>query len=131
MAEHNLTYEQEQHVESHARMYLQVWAVLLVLTLMEYGYAAYGISSFLMLVLGLMVLALIKASLVGWYFMHLKFEGNWVYLMLVPAGFLVFVFITALYPDIGMQKSAFPDYSDEEEAAVAPLYPGSAGVLRS
>ena len=29
---------------------------------------------FLILVLGLVVLALIKAGMVGWYFMHLKFE---------------------------------------------------------
>ena len=27
----------------------------------------------------------------GWYFMHLKFEGNWVYAMLVPAGILAMI----------------------------------------
>ena len=29
--------------------------------------------------------------MVGWYFMHLKFEGNWVYGMLVPAGILAMI----------------------------------------
>src|SRR5262249_24873571 len=116
---------------SHAKMYLKVWAVLLVLTLMEYGYAASGVSSFIMLVLGLMVLAMIKASLVGWNFMHLKFEGNWVYILLLHTYLLVFVFIEALYTDIGMQKSAFPDYSDEEEAFSAPLQPGPAAFERA
>lgn len=57
------------------------------------------------LVLGLMVLAVTKATLVGLYFMHLKYEGNWVYFMLVPAGILAMVFIFALYPDIGMQPT--------------------------
>ena len=45
--------------------------------------------------------AVIKASLVGWYFMHLKFEGKWVYFMLVPAGILAMILIFALIPDIG------------------------------
>ncbi len=34
---------------------------------------------FLILLVGLLLLAGIKAGLVGWYFMHLKFEGKWVY----------------------------------------------------
>ena len=37
--------------------------------------------------------------------MHLKFEGNWVYYMLVPAAFLAMVFIVALYPDMAMQPT--------------------------
>ena len=32
--------------------------------------------------------------MVGWYFMHLKFEGKWVYAMLIPAGIL------AMHPDV-------------------------------
>ena len=35
-----------------------------------------------------MVLAITKAFLVGWFFMHLKFEGRWIYMMLVPVGLL-------------------------------------------
>ena len=48
--------------------------------------------------------AIIKASLVGWYFMHLKFEGKWVYSMLVPAGILAAVFIFA--PDARHRHAA-------------------------
>jgi cytochrome c oxidase subunit 4 len=75
---------------------------------------------FLTLVVGLMFLACIKAGLVAWYFMHLKFEGRWVYYMLVPAMFLAAVFILALYPDIGAERIADPDYPDEEEASILP-----------
>ena len=41
--------------------------------------------------------------MVGWYFMHLKFEGNWVYAMLVPAGILAMILTLALIPDVAMQ----------------------------
>ena len=114
MDQTNLTFDQQQHVESHAP-YLKVFGALLVLTILEYCYAKYLNLSFLTLVFGLMCLAIVKASLVGWYFMHLKFEGRWVYLMLVPAGFLMLVVLFALYPDIGMQRTIYPDYRQQEE----------------
>src|SRR3954447_12060661 len=74
----SMTREQELHTESHAP-YLRVFAALTVLTAVEYLYARVLKDSFLVLVLGLLVLALVKAAMVGWYFMHLKFEGKWVY----------------------------------------------------
>ncbi len=100
MAEHNRTPEQERHVESHAP-YLKVFGVLLVLTILEYAYASFLGLSFLPLVGGLMALAVIKAGLVGWYFMHLKFEGRWITMMLVPVTFLAFALILGLMPDVG------------------------------
>jgi cytochrome c oxidase subunit 4 len=130
MAESNLTYDQEQHVESHAP-YLKVWFALLVLTILEYFYAMLMAEKFIHLVLGLLMLAIIKALLVAWYFMHLKFEGRWVYFMLVPAGILMMVFMSALYPDIGMQRNVYPDYPDDEEASVAPVSPVPTIALRS
>jgi cytochrome c oxidase subunit IV len=119
----------EEHAEEAHAPYLKVWAALAIFTGVEYFYAYYLNQMFLILVLGLLLWAAIKAGLVGWYFMHLKFEGNWVYLMLVPAGFLVLVFLTALYPDIGMQKPASPE--DEQEAMSAPLEPGISSTLRA
>ena len=38
--------------------------------------------------------------MVGWYFMHLKFEGNWVYIMIVPAVILAVMLTMALCPDM-------------------------------
>ena len=102
MAETNLTHDQEMHVESHAP-YIKVFLALAVFTAIEYFYARVFKDAFAPLVLGLMFWAVIKASMVGWYFMHLKFEGRWVYYMLVPAGILACVFIFALMPDIAMQ----------------------------
>jgi len=88
--------------EAHAP-YLTVWAALAVLTGIEYFYAYFLKDSFLILVLGLLFWALIKAGLVGWYFMHLKFEGNWVYILIVPAFVLATVVVMALMPDMAMK----------------------------
>ena len=101
MAEHNLTPEQERHVESHAP-YLKVFGVLLVLTVLEYAYASFLGLSFVPLVGGLLGLSAIKAALVAWYFMHLKFEGRWIAMMLVPVAFLALALIVGLMPDVGV-----------------------------
>lgn len=125
MTEPHRTYDEQQHVESHAP-YMKVFFALLIFTVLEYFYAklASGAGFSLgALILGLMVLAVTKASLVGIYFMHLKFEGRWVYLMLVPASILALVLIFALYPDIGQQRTADEDAVDDEVAS-APLVPG-------
>jgi cytochrome c oxidase subunit IV len=108
MAERNLTPEQERDVESHAP-YMKVFWTLLVLTVLEYAYARFleGKITFAALVAGLMVLALTKAFLVGWFFMHLKFEGRWIYMMLVPVCFLAVVVVTGLAPDMAFHQFGF------------------------
>ncbi len=101
--EMNLTIneEQEQQIEAHAP-YMKVFWTLLVFTLLEYGYAMVAQGNFAILVIGLMVLAITKATLVGMFFMHLKFEGPWVYAFLVPAAFLAVTLVVMLIPDIAM-----------------------------
>jgi cytochrome c oxidase subunit 4 len=108
MAEHNLTPEQERDVESHAP-YMKVFWSLLVLTILEYAYARFLESRipFASLVAGLMFLAIVKAFLVGWFFMHLKFEGRWVYMMLVPVCFLAISLVLGLAPDMGFHQLGF------------------------
>ena len=128
----NITVEMvHQEHESHVRIYLRVFFALLVLTVLEYFYAKiFAESGFAMLVLGLMALAGIKATLVGMFFMHLKFEGRWKYLLLIPTTFLVMVFIFALFPDIAMTHVA-PDPNLEEEFASALPEPGPGPLLAS
>ena len=91
----------EHATESHAP-YLKVWAGLAILTLVEYYYASIFKSQFLILLLGLLFLAVVKAGMVGWYFMHLKFEGKWKYLLLSPTIILAMGLPLALLPDIGV-----------------------------
>ena len=101
---------EEHQQEAHAP-YLLVWFWLAILTGVEYFYAA-GLKDFFVILLGgLLVLAGIKAGLVGWYFMHLKFEGKWVYLLIVPAIILATILVLALIPDQAMK----PVDTDAEE----------------
>ena len=122
MSETNLTHDQEMHAESHSP-YIKVFLGLAVLTAVEYFYARVFKDTFSTLVLGLMFLAVVKASMVGWFFMHLKFEGRWVYYMLVPAAFLAAVFIFALTPDIAMQPAADEATAEDETTAAVSASP--------
>jgi cytochrome c oxidase subunit 4 len=111
---------EEHQQEAHAP-YLLVWFWLAILTGVEYFYAAGLKDFFLILLVGLLVLAAIKAGLVGWYFMHLKFEGNWVYLLIVPAIILATVLVLALVPDQAMRPMDEEDPAAEENVRVLPV----------
>ena len=108
---------EELEVESHAP-YLKVWAILAILTRSNTSMRMIFKDHFLLLVLGLVCLALVKAGMVGWYFMHLKFERKWVYLLIVPACVMAVFLTLMLYPDMAMKPVA--DEDDEEEAWIAP-----------
>jgi cytochrome c oxidase subunit IV len=102
----------EHAAESHAP-YLKVFGALAALTLVEYYYASIFKSHFLILLLGLLFLALVKAGMVGWYFMHLKFEGKWVYIAIVPAIILAMVIVFALTPDMVLKPETEENPGEE------------------
>ncbi len=90
---------EEHQQEAHAP-YLLVWFWLAILTGVEYFYAAWLKDFFIDPARSACwSWAGIKAGLVGWYFMHLKFEGKWVYLLIVPAIILATILVLALVPD--------------------------------
>jgi cytochrome c oxidase subunit 4 len=102
MADHAVAMGAE-HGEAHAP-YLKVFVALLVLTVLEYLFAVTASRMefpFLLLVLGLVVLALTKAALVGLFFMHVRYEGRWVFLLIVPATVMATIVVLGVYPDIG------------------------------
>ena len=86
--------------------YSRVFWVLLAVTVLEYGVARLPIP-FVALVSVLTALATVYAFLVAWFFMHLKFEGRWIPLMLVPVGFLMVVVVVGLTPDIAYHQLGF------------------------
>ena len=131
MSETNLTRDQELAIESHTAQYKRIFLVLLLLTIAEYFYAKiFAHHTLLVLVLGLMSMAIIKATLVGLYFMHLKFEGKWVYGMLVPAGILALILTFALFPDVVMQPIT-EENPDLEGIKHTPVQPGApASIVR-
>src|SRR5262249_20705412 len=89
------------------------------LTLIEYFYAMIFKDHFRLLVLGLVSLALVKAGMVGWYFMHLKFERRWVYLMIIPACVMAVFLTLMLCPDMAM-KPVDQEEEGNEEVWIAP-----------
>ena len=109
---------EELFVESHAH-YVRIWAILGVLTAVEYFYALVFKDHFAVLVLGLVSLALVKASMVGWFFMHLKFERKWVYILIIPACVMAAFLTLALCPDMAM-KPVVEENAGEEETWLVP-----------
>ena len=80
----------------------------------------------MILLLGLLFWAVIKAGLVGWYFMHLKFEGNWVYILIVPAFVLATILVLALCPDMAMKPETEENPGgDSVYVLPAPALPGT------
>jgi cytochrome c oxidase subunit 4 len=119
----------EHATEAHAP-YMKVFAALAVLTAIEYWYAAIFKDHFAVLLSGLLALAVVKAGLVGWYFMHLKFEGNWVYIMIVPAMILATIIVLALCPDMVL-KYETEENPGEDTAYVLPAVERTGVVVTS
>ena len=51
----------------------------------------------------MMAVSCTKAMLVVLFFMHVKYEANWKYVLTIPAAFMSLFLILMLVPDIGMR----------------------------
>lgn len=88
------------HAE-HKINYLGIFYTLVVLTVVTVAIAFYRFSNELVNVSLALLVASIKATFVGRYFMHLKFEGKLILgIFLVPLVLTV-ILICALIPDVG------------------------------
>jgi cytochrome c oxidase subunit 4 len=94
----------------HKVNYMAVFGTLVVLTVLTVVVAFLGIKSELAKVMLALAIASIKASAVILYFMHMKFEGKLIYLILiVPLTFCV-VLVLSLLPDVSFAP-IFHDFS--------------------
>ena len=64
----------------------------------------------------MMAISCTKASLVILFFMHLKYEANWKYVLTIPAGMMSIFLMLMLVPDVGMRRD---NYSDQRNARAA------------
>lgn len=80
---------------SHKKEYWMIFAALAVLTILELFIPEMEASKWTKGSL-LTALAVVKAGLVGWYFMHLKEERGWLkFIALIPiSAFLYYVVVT-------------------------------------
>lgn len=69
----------------------------------------------------MMCVSCCKALLVMLFFMHLKYEADWKYVLTIPASIMSVFLALALVPDIGMRVSGFYPYSPtRNEFAATP-----------
>src|SRR5690606_816366 len=52
----------------------------------------------------MMAVSCTKAMLVILFFMHVKYEANWKYVLTIPAAFMSLFLLLALVPDVGMRS---------------------------
>jgi cytochrome c oxidase subunit 4 len=84
----------------HKVNYLAIFILLVALTVVTVAVAFVHIESEMTKVLVALTIASIKAAFVALFFMHLKFEGKLIYLILLVPVFLSVVLVVSLIPDI-------------------------------
>jgi cytochrome c oxidase subunit 4 len=94
----------------HKVNYVAIFGLLVALTVVTVVVAFVHLNSELTKVLVALTIASIKAAFVALYFMHLKFEGKLVYLILLVPVFLCIVLVIALIPDI-VHATLFVDFT--------------------
>ncbi len=88
-------------VREHLRVYVMVFVALAVLTIVTVGISYLHLPTALAISVA-MVVATVKASLVAGYFMHLISEEKVIlYLLVLCAAFLVFLFFLPLGTETG------------------------------
>jgi len=85
---------------THHVNYLAIFLILCVCTALSVIFDVLHMSKPVTIVLVLAV-ACAKALCVMMFFMHLKFEGNWKFVLLAPTTILAIGLPLALFPDIG------------------------------
>ena len=93
--------------------YVSVFVALLILTAIS---VTVGSSTVLrektpgVMWVAMMAVSTAKAMLVILFFMHLKWEANWKYVLTVPASIMSVFLVLMLIPDVGQRSR---DYSEE------------------
>ena len=101
-----------QPLPHHAINYVMIFYYLVVLTVITVVVAYWRFHNELVNVLVALLIASTKATFVARNFMHLKFEGKLIYLILFAPVTLCILLIIALVPDITFQRHvAFNDVS--------------------
>lgn len=93
----------QSHVEGHPNVnYFMIFMALCACTILSVAFDLIHLPSVVLVTLVLAV-AFAKALFVMTYFMHLKFEGKWKYIILSPTSILAVGLVIGLAPDIAMQ----------------------------
>lgn len=88
--------------DSHHVNYLAVFFVLCGFTALSVVFDVVSFENHAITIVLVMAVAVAKALCVMMFFMHLKFEGNWKFILLAPTTILAIGLPMALMPDIGL-----------------------------
>src|SRR4051812_47178477 len=104
MSDHAASHaDHADHGEHGIAKYLYVFAALCVLTTMSFlTYSDYwpdALSDAHVKWMFMMAVSCCKAMLVVLFFMHVKYEANWKYVLTIPASIMAIFLALALIPD--------------------------------
>lgn len=91
----------DDHSNHHVN-YLSVFFALCCFTALSVAFDVWKFESKAVTIVLVLAVAIAKAMCVMMFFMHLKFEGNWKYVLLAPTTILAIGLPLALMPDIGV-----------------------------
>lgn len=100
--------------DSHGGLsqYLAVFVALCVLTVISFGVGnskALRENSPEVMWAMMMAVSCAKAMLVILFFMHLKWEANWKYVLTIPASLMSLYLVLMLVPDIGRRARVYSE----------------------
>jgi cytochrome c oxidase subunit 4 len=109
---HDAGHGHDTHHADHGGMgkYIAVFLALCVLTTMSFfTYSSYWPFKETPAVgwTFMMAVSCCKASLVILFFMHLKYEADWKYVLTIPASIMSIFLALALVPDIGLRMKRY------------------------
>jgi cytochrome c oxidase subunit IV len=97
---------EELHGHAGVRVYLMVAVALVFLTACSYWtytpFWPFG-ESIAIKRLWMMAVSCTKAMLVILFFMHLRWEANWKWVLTIPASLMSVLLVLALIPDVGLR----------------------------
>lgn len=74
----------------------------------------------------LLAVAVVQGLLVVLFYMHLKWEANWKYVLTIPSLFMSLCLVVGLIPDIGLRRNAYAEERRNAAAEAQPWLPPTA-----
>lgn len=116
--------EHSEELHGGFATYFAIFVALVILTGFSFAIGSFGPGYLSASVVRLMmiVISIAKAMLVILFFMHLKWEANWKYVLTVPAMMMSLVIIGVLFFEFGARTLKYPSerwfYAAEPAVAV-------------
>lgn len=111
MAHSTSAAQHSDHEHGSFSTYISVFVALLVLTAISYwlGNSSIKDTAPASAWAGMMAVSTAKAMLVILFFMHLKWEANWKYVLTIPCMMMSVFLVCMLIPDVGLRIKRYSE----------------------